>query len=66
MTEATSIAVVSAGVVSALGLSWASTCAAVRAGLDGFRETAFVDEVGEPLLHRLQPRPVPWPALRRG
>ncbi len=50
MTEATSIAVVSAGVVSALGLSWASTCAAVRAGLDGFRETAFVDEVGEPLL----------------
>lgn len=46
----TAMAVVSAGVVSAVGMSWASTCAAVRAGLDGFRETAFVDEVGEALL----------------
>lgn len=50
MTGTTPIAVVSAGVVSAVGMSWQSTCAAVRAGLDGFRETAFVDEVGEPLL----------------
>lgn len=45
-----SVAVISAGVVSAVGLTWPSTCAAVRAGLDGFRETAFVDEVGEALL----------------
>nr|WP_297526707.1 hypothetical protein [uncultured Roseateles sp.] len=50
MSETTSIAVVSAGVVSAVGLTWPSTCAAVRAGLDGFRETAFVDQVGQALL----------------
>lgn len=44
------IAIVSAGVVSAVGLSWSSYCAAMRAGLDGFRETDYFDEVGQPLL----------------
>ncbi len=50
MNERRAIAVVSAGVVCAVGLSWPSSCAAMRAGLDGFRETDFVDEVGQPLL----------------
>lgn len=46
----TTIAIVAAGAVTCVGLSAASTCAAIRAGLDGFEETHFVDQIGEPLL----------------
>lgn len=42
--------VVAGGAVTCLGLSSASTCAAVRACLSNFDETDFVDEIGEPLL----------------
>jgi 3-oxoacyl-[acyl-carrier-protein] synthase-1 len=48
--RATPICIVSAGVVSSVGGSAASTCAAVRASLDNFCETHFVDETGQPLL----------------
>ncbi len=44
------VAVVAAGAVTCVGLSAASTCAAVRASLDGFQETQFVDQVGQALL----------------
>jgi 3-oxoacyl-[acyl-carrier-protein] synthase I len=44
------IAVVAAGAVTCVGLTWESSCAAMRASLDGFAETHFVDDIGEPLL----------------
>lgn len=44
------VAVVATGAVTSVGLSAASTCAAVRASLDGFQETQFVDQVGQALL----------------
>jgi 3-oxoacyl-[acyl-carrier-protein] synthase I len=44
------IAVVAAGAVTCVGLTWESSCAAIRASLDGFAETHFVDDVSEPLL----------------
>lgn len=50
MAQANDIAVVSAGVVSSIGLTAASTCAAIRASFDNFQETHFVDEVNESLL----------------
>jgi 3-oxoacyl-[acyl-carrier-protein] synthase I len=42
--------IVSAGAVTSVGLSAASTCAAIRAGLDDFAETHFVDGQSVPLL----------------
>jgi 3-oxoacyl-[acyl-carrier-protein] synthase I len=44
------LAIVAAGAVTSVGLSAASTCAAIRSALDNFQETHFVDERGEPLL----------------
>jgi 3-oxoacyl-[acyl-carrier-protein] synthase-1 len=37
----------SGGMVSAVGLSAAASCAAIRAGLSGFRDTRFLDEAGD-------------------
>ncbi|WP_437594319.1 hypothetical protein [Sorangium sp. So ce1000] len=44
------IAVVSSGVVCSVGLSTAAACAAIRASIDSFKETEFVDRLGHPLL----------------
>lgn len=46
----TAIAIVAAGVVSSVGGSAASTAAAVRSVLNDFRESDFVDELGQPVL----------------
>ncbi|HVK56219.1 MAG TPA: hypothetical protein VM532_14475 [Burkholderiales bacterium] len=50
MADPVPLAIVSAGVVCSVGLSAASACAAIRASLDNFKETHFVDEIGEPLI----------------
>jgi 3-oxoacyl-[acyl-carrier-protein] synthase-1 len=50
MSRSNDICVLSAGVVCAVGGTAASSCAAIRACLDNFCETHFVDEVGQPLL----------------
>jgi len=50
MNGANDICVLSAGVVCAVGGTAASSCAAIRACMDNFCETHFVDEVGQPLL----------------
>lgn len=50
MNGAHDICVLSAGVVCAVGGTAASSCAAIRACMDNFCETHFVDEVGQPLL----------------
>lgn len=49
-TSTERIAIVSSGAVTSVGLTAASTCAAIRASLDNFQETHFVDDVGDPLL----------------
>jgi len=49
------IAIVSAGAVTCVGMTAASSCAAIRAGLDGFEETQFVDKLGAPLLGAMVP-----------
>jgi 3-oxoacyl-[acyl-carrier-protein] synthase-1 len=45
-----SIAVVASGAVTSVGLSAASTCAAIRASHDNFTETHFIDDMGQPLV----------------
>ncbi|WP_437873400.1 hypothetical protein [Sorangium sp. So ce363] len=44
------ISVVSSGVVCSVGLSTAAACAAIRASIDSFAETQFIDRLGEPIL----------------
>lgn len=45
-----SMKIVSAGAITNLGLSLPTTTAALRAGLDRFQETAFNDELNEPII----------------
>lgn len=42
--------IVGSGMVTSVGLDAPSTCAAIRCGISGARETAFVDEGGDPIL----------------
>ena len=49
-SESPALAIVAAGVVSSLGASAASTCAAIRSALNDFRETKFVDGSHRPVL----------------
>ncbi|MEJ2613134.1 MAG: hypothetical protein P8179_24550 [Candidatus Thiodiazotropha sp.] len=46
----TSLAITSAGLVSGVGLSRAASCAAIRAAIDNFQETRFIDRAGEWIL----------------
>jgi 3-oxoacyl-[acyl-carrier-protein] synthase-1 len=39
-----------AGMMTGVGLQWEASAAALRAGIDGFAETGFVDEAGEPVI----------------
>jgi 3-oxoacyl-[acyl-carrier-protein] synthase I len=55
MAQHEDIAIIAAGAVTSVGLSAASTCAAIRASLDNFSETHFIDAVGEPLLGAMVP-----------
>ncbi|GLR15280.1 hypothetical protein QWZ03_13205 [Chitinimonas viridis] len=50
MSNHTKLTIIASGAVTPLGLSAASTCAAIRACLNNFRETHFVDGQGAPLL----------------
>lgn len=44
------LTLVSSGVVCSVGLSTPAACAAIRASLDNFKETYFVDELGLPIV----------------
>jgi 3-oxoacyl-[acyl-carrier-protein] synthase-1 len=57
--------ILSAGMVTAVGLDAPSSCAAMRAGLDGFRETGFRVAGGEFLVGAGVPLPKPWIGERR-
>jgi 3-oxoacyl-[acyl-carrier-protein] synthase-1 len=47
---ATSVAITATGLVSGVGLSTAASCAAIRAAIDNFQETRFIDRAGEWIL----------------
>lgn len=57
--------IVSVGMVTAVGLDAPSSCAAMRARLDGFQETAFVDLDGELLLGAPVDMPRKWIGEKR-
>lgn len=54
------LAVTSVGMVTGVGLSAASSCAAIRCAVDNFQETRFRDRDGEWLLGSATPLPQPW------
>jgi hypothetical protein len=54
-----------AGMVTAVGLDAPSTCAALRARLDGFRETRFVGPSGDWLIGAAVPLPRNWIGVKR-
>lgn len=45
-----SLKLLSAGVVTSVGYNLSATAAAIRAGVDNFQETDFIDEEGEPII----------------
>ncbi|WP_353646396.1 3-oxoacyl-ACP synthase [Mesorhizobium sp. WSM2239] len=60
-----SLDMISAGMVTAVGLDAPSSCAAMRAGLDGFQETRFVGPGGDWLIGAPVPLPRNWMGAKR-
>lgn len=60
-----SLDIVSVGMVTAVGLDAPSSCAAMRARLDGFRETRFVGPGGDWLIGAPVPLPRNWVGEKR-
>ena len=56
----TGLDVLSVGMVTAVGLDAPSSCAAMRARLDGFQETRFVGDAGEAQIGAPIPLPRKW------
>jgi 3-oxoacyl-[acyl-carrier-protein] synthase-1 len=54
------LAVVGAGLVSGVGLTVAECCAAIRCGINGFRETRFIAGNGERIVGSEVPPAEPW------
>ncbi|PWJ16573.1 3-oxoacyl-ACP synthase [Jannaschia seohaensis] len=59
------LVVTAGGMVTAVGLDFASSCAALRARLDGFAETRFLGPGGEWLLGAAVPLPKAWIGEKR-
>ncbi len=57
--------IVATGMVTAVGLDAPSTCAALRARIDGFRETRFLGPAGDWLVGAAVPLPRNWIGTRR-
>jgi 3-oxoacyl-[acyl-carrier-protein] synthase-1 len=60
-----SLDIVSVGMVTAVGLDAPSSCAAMRAGIDGFQETRFIGPGGEWLVGAPVPLPRNWIGEKR-
>jgi 3-oxoacyl-[acyl-carrier-protein] synthase-1 len=60
-----SLDIISVGMVTAVGLDAPSSCAAMRARLDGFRETRFIGPGGEWLVGAPVPLPRNWIGEKR-
>ena len=56
----TAIAILGSGLVTAVGLDAASSCAAMRCAVDNFKETRFIDKGGEWLLGATVPLDHAW------
>jgi 3-oxoacyl-[acyl-carrier-protein] synthase-1 len=59
------IAILSAGMVTGVGLDAASTCAAIRCAIDNFAETRFMDKGGEWIIGSQVPLEQPWRGLAK-
>lgn len=54
------LAIVGSGMVTAVGLTAASACAAIRCGINNFQETRFIDSAGEWIIGSEVPLEQPW------
>jgi 3-oxoacyl-[acyl-carrier-protein] synthase I len=54
------IAILGAGMITGVGLTAPAACAAMRAGISGFRETRFMARGGEWVVGAPVPLPTPW------
>jgi 3-oxoacyl-[acyl-carrier-protein] synthase-1 len=59
------VSVVASGLVTAVGLDSASTCAAIRCAIDNFAETRFIDVAGERVMGAEVPLAAPWRGVSR-
>ncbi|WP_354487204.1 3-oxoacyl-ACP synthase [Mesorhizobium robiniae] len=59
------LSIISAGMVTAVGLDAPSSCAAMRARLDGFQETRFLGPDGDRLIGAPVPLPRNWMGEKR-
>ena len=57
------IAIIAAGMVTAVGLDAPSSCAAIRCAIDNFSETRFMDKGGEWIVGSQVPLEQPWRGL---
>src|SRR5215475_2508165 len=57
------IAILSAGMVTGIGLDAPSSCAAIRCAIDNFSETRFMDAGGEWIIGSQVPLEQPWRGL---
>ena len=60
-----SLAITGTGLVTGVGLDTASSCAAIRAAIDNFEETRFMDAGGEWILGCEVPLEQPWRGTRK-
>jgi 3-oxoacyl-[acyl-carrier-protein] synthase-1 len=59
------VAIHAAGMMTAVGLSAPTTCAAIRCAIDNFSETRFIDKGGEPITGGQAPLEQPWRGLAK-
>lgn len=57
------VSVIASGMVTAVGLNAASSCAAIRCAIDNFSETRFMDSGGEWIIGSQVPLEQPWRGL---
>jgi 3-oxoacyl-[acyl-carrier-protein] synthase I len=60
-----SVAMLASGMVNAVGLNSAASCAAIRCAIDNFSETRFIDHGGEWIIGSQVPLEQPWRGLPR-
>src|SRR5215472_13462004 len=54
------LSIITAGMVTGVGLNAASTCAAIRCAINHFVETRFIDKGGEWIIGSPVPLSAPW------
>ena len=59
------LAMLNTGLVTAVGLTTAGACAAIRAGVSNASETHFIDSLGEPIRAHSVPLEEPWLGITR-